>query len=622
MAIGSPCSYRSARRTRRVRSLRTSLPQLISGLAGLAWALILLPAWRLTTSTADLVGRMPGDLESHVVSAYAAMRDPIDWARPFAVSSIDAPTGTSIFLNDIVPAVVLPMRLLHQLLGVTLDPQIVLTLLSVVFFALGCASIARLAATLGATPRAALCSGLLPLLAMPWVAYIPNGLIALSGWFVIVLTIDTLVRIARGSQGQGVFVQLFLLLNFALWINPYYALDVLVLTGFVLLRALLRGEFRIGAGLLTLILVALAPLMILGASGPESTQQLLSFGGSGSWGLGSRLLEVGFISPDQALYTSYVRHWGLIFTVLALVALPRIFRLGAVGVGALLLGIYATGSPAAGGFVPEIVYQTLPFRSWGSVDRFVTPLMILAMAIGPNLAAGWISAARSRFGKSMRALPALGLVSLLVAEIVIAIASPQGGLAVTRQLPPGPLSGRQIAIEKLMRSHRLVTISPDLSCYEGYFDAADYQMDDPDKASVITADFTTTRMIGRAILAVADGGGSLTNSLAARRPGCPYLKYGQALPPNALAILFRSSLVAEDPGNPYIVARTLPATYLCAESDGASLFPRLAFGGAREASLAIRVCSERHEEIIALAKEIDAQLTRGDDPWGVASEIR
>ena len=622
MAIGSPCSYRSARRTRRVRSLRTSLPQLISGLAGLAWALILLPAWRLTTSTADLVGRIPGDLESHVVSAYAAMRDPIDWARPFAVSSIDAPTGTSIFLNDIVPAVVLPMRLLHQLLGVTLDPQIVLTLLSVVFFALGCASIARLAATLGATPRAALCSGLLPLLAMPWVAYIASGLIALSGWFVIVLTIDTLVRIARGSQGQGVFVQLFLLLNFALWLNPYYALNVLVLTGFVLLRALLRGEFRIGATIIVLILGALAPLMIFGASGPESTQPLLSFGGLGAWGLGAGLLGVSVLDPDQGLYTSYIRYWGLAFTLLALVALPRILRLGAVGVGALLLGLYATGSPAAGGFVPEIVYQTLPLNSWASIDRFFAPLMILAMAIGPSIAAGWISAARSRLGKSMRALPALGLVSLLVAEIVIAIASPQGGLAVTGQLPPGPLSGHQIAIEKLMRSHQLVTISPDLSCYDGYFDDADAQMDDPDKASVITADFNTTLIIGRAILAVADEGGSLTNSLAARRPFCPYLAYDQALPPNALAILFRSPIVDDHPDDPRIVARTLPATYICAESNGFYIFDPIEQISERDSSLVIRVCSERHEEIIALAEEIDAQLTRGDDPWGVASEIR
>jgi hypothetical protein len=600
-----------------VLSLRASLPQLISGIAGLAWALILLPAWRLTTSTADLLGRSPGDFESALSSMYAAVRDPIDWARPFAVSNLDAPTGTTIFLNDIIPAAVLPMRLLHQLLRVTLDPQIVLTLLSVVFFALGCASVARLAATLGATPLAALCSGLLPLLAMPWVAYIPNGIAALSGWFVIVLAIDTLIRIARGSRGRGVFIQLFLLLNFALWLNPYYALNVLVLTGFALLHALFRGEIRIGAGLLAPILVALAPLMIFGASGPESSQRLLSFGGSGDWGLGAGLLGVGFLDPDQGLYTSYIRYWGLAFTLLALAALSRILRLGAVGVGALLLGLYATGSPAAGGFVPEIVYQTLPFNSWASIDRFFAPLMILAMAIGPSLAAGWISAARSRLGGLLRTLPALGLVSLLIAEIVFAIVAPNGGLAATRRGAPEALRPRLVAIERLMASHPLVAISPDVSCYNRYFDMGD-DNDSPAGAALNN----TARFVSRAILAVADGGGSLNTSLSSRRPVCPYQQYEQALPPDTLAILFRSALVDMYPNDPGIFARPLPATYLCAEGDGTLLFSPIGGGEEESPSLTIRVCSERREEIIALAKEIDAQLTGGDDPWGVASEIR
>jgi len=600
-----------------VRSIRSALPQLISGLAGLAWALILLPAWRLTTSTADLLGRSPGDFESALSSMYAAIRDPIDWTRPFAISNLDAPAGTTMFLSDIIPAAVLPMRLLHQLLGVTLDPQIVLTLLSVVLFSLGCASIARLAITLGATPRAALCSGLLPLLAIPWVAYVPNGIAALSGWFVIVLAIDTLIRIARGSRGRGVFIQLFLLLNFALWLNPYYALNVLVLTGFALLHALFRGEIRIGATMIALILGALASLLLFGASGPESSQRLLSFGGSGVWGLGAGLLGVSVLDPDQGLYTSYIRYWGLAFTLLALAALSRILRLGAVGVGALLLGLYATGSPAAGGFVPEIVYQTLPFNSWASIDRFFAPLMILAMAIGPSLAADWISTARSRFGKLLRTLPALGLVSLLIAEIVIAIVAPNGGLAATRRGAPEALHPRLVAIERLMASHPLVAISPDVSCYNRYFD-----MGDDNDSPAGSASNNTARFVSRAILAVADGGGSLNTSLSSRRPVCPYRQYEQALPPDTLAILFRSALVDTHPDDPGIFARTLPATYLCAEGDGASLFSPIGGGEEESRSLTIRVCSERHEEIIALAKEIDVQLTRGDDPWGVASEIR
>jgi hypothetical protein len=619
MAIGSPGSFRSAGWTRSVPSLRASLPQLISGIAGLAWALIWLGTWRLTTSTADLIGRSPGDFESHVASAYAAMRDPIDWSRPFAVSNLDVPTGTTIFTNDIVPAAVLPMRLLHQLLGVTLDPQIVLALLSVVFFSLGCVSIARLAATLGATPLAALCSGLLPLLAMPLIQYVPKGLVALSGWFVIVLTIDTLIRIARGSRRWSIFVRLFLLLNLALWINPYHALSVLILTGFALLRALLRGEIRIGSTMIVLILGAGG---ILAASRPGGGLELLT-GGTGALGLGSRLFEVGFTSPDRDLYRGYVGNWGLAFTLLALVALPRILRLGAVGAGALLLGLYATGSPVAGAFVPEIVYQTLPLGALGSIDRLVIPLMILSMAIGPGLAAEWITAARSRFGKLVRTLPALGLASLLIVEIIMAIVSPNGALATTRRSTPEPLGYRLIAIEKLMRSHPLVTISPDHSCYADYYSFSKGQdPSDPSLAREVTAEFNTVRIVGRAILSVADTGGSLTNGLGARRPFCPYLAYDQVLPPNALAILFRSPIVDEHPDDPRIVARTLPATYICAESNGFYIFDPIEQISERDAPLVIRVCSERHEEIIALAEEIDAQLTRGDDPWGVASEIR
>ena len=239
------------------------------------------------------------------------------------------------------------------------------------------------------------------------------------------------------------------------------------------------------------------------------------------------------------------------------------------------------------------------------------------MAIGPSLAAEWITAARSRFGKMVRTLPALGLVSLLVAEVVFAIVSPNGGLVVTRRGAPEALRPRLFAIERLMASHPLVAISPDVSCYNHYFDMGD----DNDSPAGAAAN-NTARFVSRAILAAADGGGSLTTSLSSRRPVCPYRQYEQALPPDTLAILFRSALVDTYPDDPGIFARTLPATYLCAEGDGESLLSPIGGVEGESQSLTIRVCSERHEEIIALAKEIDAQLTRGDDPWGVASEFR
>ena len=594
-----------------MRSIRSALPQLISGIAGLAWALILLPEWRTVTTTAGLVGRRPGDFESMLSSLYAAMRDPIDWSRPLFFDNIEAPVGTTLFLTDMVPAVALPMRLLHQLLGITLDPQITLTLLSVVFFSLGCASIARLAVTLGADSRAALISGLLPLLAMPWACYIPQGIIALSGWFVVVLIIDTLIRMERGGVRRKALISLFVLLTLSLWINPYYGLSGVILTGMVILRRLSRQDIRSGLVLAVAVIGSIAPLLLLGASGPSATMpSLLSGGGSGRWGLGAGLFRLDFLDPEWGLYSQYIRYWGLPFTLLGLVALPRVLRLGAVGVGAILLGLYATGSPAAGGFLPEVIYQVLPFNNWASIDRFFAPLMILAIAIGPMLWIEWLISTRSRVMRPLRALPAIVLAGLLVAEAASALTGTNGGLSVTREASPGPNDTRLTAIVRLVAQHRLVVISPEAGCY-GEMIGID-QHDSPALAAVLA----TSRLTALVILAAADTGASVQTSLAGRRTYCTSEDFQVALPPGALVILFRSTLVDSLPSNPDLVARPLPATYTCAERSATPLFQSAYEAVDPIMLIDLRVCSERSAEIQALAKEIAARVTRGDDRWG------
>lgn len=545
------------------------LPLLIVGLLA---ALLSVPSWSLATPLEMAIAEPAIDRVVVAVGIWAALLDPIDWLRPLFLNNIHYPEGTTLLLVDGVPLVSLPMRAVAEMTGILVDPAIAMAFVSFFFCTIGPLSIARLARALGSSGLAPLASGVIVTLSIPFIRYLVHGWAGLPAWPLLALLMAELVLIEREGYARTRVLRIAALLSVSIWTYAYYAA---IAVGLILLSALgqLRGgRSRAALSVLLSALLPLIPLVLFGNTTGQIDRSVLGTVGAndGSFGIGAGLVRSDLLSTltgGEIREQGYVHEWGLLFTLIVLVALPRIVRIGFLGWGVVALALFSLGSSKYEGLLPPELYANLPIANlFFSIDRFFIPIALLGAAIAPQVMIGLGGGARRLLA------PAL-LITLLAGEVWASLVA-TGWIRANAE-PPPTLPIASAALAELIDAHELVRVEPRLLCMTNIPEEDD------------------ARRFGRALLVrtafwAVEGGGVSDGFVPPRFGPRPCLATGDGSDePGALVIQY---------GGPGVIERgeirRLSALMRCAATDSSTLF-----GGEQPRPIPVRFCSMQHEPI-------------------------
>jgi hypothetical protein len=408
------------------------------------------------------------DPARQIVALIAAMRDPIDWAHPLAISNLGHPYGTSMVIASLPGLFALPLRVLSQA-NVTFDAVLAMELVVRLIVALSPGAVYLLARTYGASRIAAAVSGAITLL-IPAIIHWNWGITwPLSTWGLVAMLIRELVLAERGGRNPGGAA---LLAGALWWCFPYFGLMGGVLAVAHATRSLATRSL---APLLPTIgsLCGLATLRLFDTALPDGVgvNATNDYYRTSLWGLISldptseaRGLDIAEPAAHISAHPSEIQ-WGLIALVLFALSVrsaSRVAPLTLLGAGALAL--LSLGTLGSGGLIPRELLLASPLSTFDDLDRLFLPAALLAMSIGPSV----IESQLSRFGGrivGVAAILALVPLSALYTDgSLMEPTSPIDRLQSTLNGREAP-RGRAIpAIRDLISEHRIVVFAPSSVC--------------------------------------------------------------------------------------------------------------------------------------------------------------
>ena len=324
------------------------------------------------------------DLQQHYVAALAAMYDPIDWAHPLAISTLSYPFGTSLLMTDAFPPLILPLRILWQS-GVEIDPPLVLDLWVGLMTIIAPLSVYRLARTLGASPWAAVISGLIGASVPNLQESLVSGSQGLASWPLLALFMAELVLLERGRSRRYVSVAL---LGGLLWwchASSLGPIGAVLASGY----ALTIFRHRSWRAVLPVLgsMVGLGLLHLADAPAPP--------------GLSLAMPGI-FLSALPGLFSLVpggVGDWGVVPLILFFFVQPLLWRTIPWTTPFLwILVIVSLGSPemGGGGVIPAELIQMTPFAFFDEPRR----MFIVAVLIGAAAAPALIEQLLARYAQS------------------------------------------------------------------------------------------------------------------------------------------------------------------------------------------------------------------------------
>ena len=399
------------------------------------------------------------DLQQHYVAALAAMYDPIDWAHPLAISTLSYPFGTSLLMTDAFPPLILPLRILWQA-GIEIDPPLALDLWVGLMTIIAPLSVYRLAHSLGASPWAAVISGLIGA-SMPGLHFgIISGSQGLASWPLLALFMAELVLLERGRSRRYVSVAL---LGGLLWwchASSLGPIGAVLASGY----ALTIFRHRSWRAVLPVLgsMVGLGLLYLADAPAPP--------------GLSLKMPQMFFSAlPGLFSLAPGYTEWGVVPLILFLLVQPLLWRTIPWTTPFLwILVIVSLGSPefGGGGVIPAELIRMTPFAFFDDPWRMFIVAALIGAAAAPALIEQLLARyAQSREGRSgakrltrwrrvaQTALLLLGVAPLIIGEL--GPRTPLGGL----MLPWAPEDTRALpAVSGLIRVHDTLLFLPDPDC--------------------------------------------------------------------------------------------------------------------------------------------------------------
>ena len=557
---------------------------------GLFLADAIFPIRALLHPMEEAINSYQFDRLQHWVGAFAAMMEPIDWTKPLYISSLASPPGTTLALVDAVVLVSLPLRVLHEITGLMIDPAIALALFSFGAYALGPLSLYYLARTLGASRGGGLISGALVATLPPLALFFRVGWEGLSAWPLLSLLMAKLIIMEReGANGRRLLVAT--LLSAACLLSHAYlgAMAVALLAGLALQQALVRRAVSHAIALLGAALLPAVVILLLATNNGG-----LSISGSGlnggENGALSGLLSFQFpaLLGGSAWVGGDMFAWGAIVLLLIVISIRGIVNVGAIGIASLALGIYSLGSSGHGGILPEDLYLNLPFADqlW-AIHRFLLPAVLLAVALAPAILIRSLRGYRAQLHSAALVLP---LLIFVVSLAELNLRTPLFAGIVIPQTNSADARGAE-ALSTIIGEHQLIRLEPRVHCV------------DMKESTEFVARFSTI------VAYNAAKAGAVTDSFNVSRgkPESCFAEEYRLAEPGTLVI----QAAGRDDRRDLLFRPSFTEDYYCAATQASQVVPFLADYERGP----IRLCSTNRQSIAAFAEAIGTTISSPAEPW-------
>ena len=411
--------------------------------------------------------RADTDQMMRLVGTVAAMREPIDWAAPITLASVNAPDGSTLVYIDGMPAVTMALRLAAQA-GVWIDPAAVLSGVLVVALIAAPAAAAAVARAFGADrPTALIAGALIPWLA-PLVWFANQYQHSILPWMPVAIVVAATVGVERGRRFSAIAMAAAL---GAWWIHAYHgamvSLTLLLTILFVFRRVPQVTVLRMAAAAILppLSLVALGGVAGVsdgGMTSPADLSGIATF-------FDARIIGLPILPDEEIAFA-----WGILLPVAAVIGGRLLLRTApAAAVVALLSALIATGTVSGGGLVPDLLFEQIPpIGIFRYTDRFALLTALILFGAAAATCSTWIAHARPRHvGHQRRAAILVAGAAVFVAQAA-SFASVRDWLSEpgrTHDSYPAPLVA---ADQELLRAHDRLHPEPFHACPSAYDETA------------------------------------------------------------------------------------------------------------------------------------------------------